>query len=103
MDNNSYNGIDDNSNKMMMSKGLINLLSVIFWGSGAILFIAGFFYWNDLLGPIGYLVALTFVSDLILLIIRIVKFGFADWYVLLAIIELILMWIIGFLKTRNNS
>lgn len=102
MNDDCSNDMNVSSGKMILSKGLVNLLFFLFWGSGAIIFISGFFYWHDILGPLGYLVALTYVADFILSIIRIVNHGFSDWYVILAIIHIILMWIVGFLKTRRN-
>lgn len=47
---------------------------------GIFLYIRSFGLWNDMIGFWGYIIAAFFAPDLILIIIRIIKYGFSDWY-----------------------
>lgn len=47
---------------------------------GIFLYIRSFGLWHDIIGFWGYIVAAFFAPDLILIVVRVIKYGFSDWY-----------------------
>jgi len=69
---------------------------------GLVLFIASFGLWAEIIGPIGYVLALFAAPDFILLVIQIIKRGFLDWYVLTFIGAVILFWLSGWMRFKDD-
>lgn len=66
---------------------------------GIFLYIRSFGLWHDFLGFWGYVVAAFFAPDLILIIIRIIKYGFSDWYLWTFIAAGVIYWV-GFMTSQ---
>jgi len=71
--------------------------------SAAFLYIISFWLWYDLLGFIGILLSIFFVPDIVLLVIRVIRYGFSDWYFIAFICATVLYWIGAMLNASADD
>ena len=92
-----------NENKMKAFKipGIIFIAASVL--GGLCLYIVSFSLWADWLGFWGYIVAFFFAPDIVLIVKRIIDYGFKDWYFLMSIGSTVLLWLGSFLMSKADD
>ena len=88
---------------MKIFKILGNVMIAISMIVGLFLYIVSFVLWADWIGFWGYVVAFFYAPDIVLIIKRIIDYGFSDWFFLAHVAAYVVFFLGSSIKSKKSN